>query len=164
MEDMLIAKNQYIIDTDTANVAKRRLYSRDLPAVHDDYQLLERSTVNALVALLVSMTDVQQQHLDELVQGVHTKLEAAQSINIEQDQQTFLTMHSGMKLGGWEAPPDLHFEECPVWHDTVRTSYAIVRRGEPLTEGGMCPGGDVGHSSFNGVPPECQAQGIDEAR
>ena len=92
----------------------------DLPAVHDDYQLLERSTVNALIALLVTMTDVQQQHLDELVQGVRAKVEATQLINIEQDQQAFLTMHSGMKLGGWEAPPDLHFEECPVWHDTVR--------------------------------------------
>jgi hypothetical protein len=127
MEDMLIAKNQYIIDTDTANVAKRRLYSQDLPAVHDDYQMLERSTVNALVAFLVTMTDVQQQHLDELVQGVRAKVDATQLIDIERDQQAFLTMHSGMKLGGWEMPPDLFFEECPVWHDTVRWRSKVVR-------------------------------------
>lgn len=119
-QDMLIAKNQFLLDTDTANASKNRLYTLDLPAVHDSYQLLEQSTISAFTALLNVMTSVQSGHLSELMQGVESKKEAIAGIDVHSDQRAFVNQHSAMKLGGWEIPRDLGWEECPVWHDTVR--------------------------------------------
>lgn len=119
MEDMEIAKNQFLLDTDSANVAKTRLYNSDLPSLHDDFQLLGASTVNQLVHLLKTLCGVQRESLGRLQSSVDVAEQAVQTIDVERDQELFVTMHSAEKLGGWEVPPDLGFEECPVWHDTV---------------------------------------------
>lgn len=118
-EDMNIAKNQFLIDTDTANVHKQRLYSSDLPSLHDDFQLLSASTVNQLVHLLRTLCGVQRDSLTRLQGSVDLSEQAVNSIDVYRDQEMFVTMHSASKLGGWEIPPDLGFEECPVWHDTA---------------------------------------------
>lgn len=119
MEDMHIAKNQFLIDTDTANVAKARLYNSDLPSLHDDFQLLSASTINQLVDLLRKLCTTQRESLTRLQGSVDLSEQAVSSIDVHRDQELFVTMHSASKLGGWEVPPDLGFEECPVWHDTA---------------------------------------------
>lgn len=116
---MNIAKDQFLIDTDTANVHKQRLYSSDLPSLHDDFQLLSASTVNQLLHLLRTLCGVQRESLARLQGSVDLSEQAVNSIDVYRDQEMFVTMHSASKLGGWEIPPDLGFEECPVWHDTV---------------------------------------------
>lgn len=119
MEDMEIAKNQLLLDTDSANVAKTRLYNSDLPSLHDDFQILGASTVNQLVALMKTLCGVQRESLGRLMGSVDVAEQAVGTVDVERDQELFVTMHSAEKLGGWEVPPDLGFEECPVWHDTV---------------------------------------------
>ncbi|ORY56789.1 hypothetical protein BCR35DRAFT_309722 [Leucosporidium creatinivorum] len=122
VEDMEIAKNQFLLSTSLANVSKTRLYNSDLPSLHDDFQLLGASTVNQFVHLLKVLCTVQRESLGRLNQSVDISEGAVEGIQVERDQEMFVTMHSAEKLGGWEVPPDLGFEECPVWHDTDEMS------------------------------------------
>lgn len=116
---MHIAKNQFLLDTSLANVAKQRLYTEDLPSLHDNYQLLGASTITQLVDLLRVLCSVQRDSLGKLQQSVEITEQAVGGIDVRRDQEGFVTLHSATKLAGYEMPPDLGFEECPVWHDTV---------------------------------------------
>ena len=42
-------------------------------------------------------------------------------VDIEMDQNEFVKANSA-NLGAWRLPPDLGWEESPVWHDSVRLS------------------------------------------
>lgn len=130
VENMEIAKDQFLLDTDVANVAKSRLYNTDLPALHDDFQLLEASSVSQLVSLVLKGVDLERDTLNKLMVNVGKAEEAMRSINIDADQTTFAGTYSGEKLTTWQLPRDLEFEVCPVWHDTVRgASLRLRRRG-----------------------------------
>lgn len=113
-------KDQFLIDTDRYNVVQKRLYDTDLPAAHDDFQMLSRSTVRQFVDLSHAFCAVQKESLERLQQGVDQESEAVATINVDADQAAFVNMYSASKLASWQLPASLHFEECPVWHDTVR--------------------------------------------
>lgn len=128
VDDMEIAKNQFLIDTDVANVAKSRLYNTDLPALHDDFQLLEATSVSQLVFLVLKGVGLERNTLGKLLDNVQKAEEALRSINIDADQATFAGTYSGEKLTTWQLPRDLEFEVCPVWHDSVRLFFLLRRR------------------------------------
>jgi hypothetical protein len=135
---MHIAKNQFLLDTDVANVAKARLYNSDLPALHDDFQLLEASSVAQLVHLLGTFVGVQRDSLGTLLESVGIAESAVGTIDIEKDQALFAGQHSAAKLAAWELPRDVAFEECPVWHDTVR-SRVLLGANKNSADGCLAP-------------------------
>lgn len=119
MVDMLVAKNQFLIDTDTANVARTRLYNSDLPALHDDFQLVETATVRQLVDLLAKFSVICEDTFERRQEALVMADRARASISVEDDQRKFIEAYSATKLSSWALPRDLEFEECPVWHDVV---------------------------------------------
>ncbi|KAM0789766.1 hypothetical protein ACM66B_006619 [Microbotryomycetes sp. NB124-2] len=121
-EEMERLKDQFLIDTDRCNVAKRRLYEVDMPAVHDDYQMLSASTVRKFTNLTTILCGVQRESLGRLQQSVDQAERVTATIDVERDQLAFVNAHSASKLASWELPADVQFEECPVWHDTDEMS------------------------------------------
>lgn len=119
MVDMLVAKNQFLLDSDIANVAKSRLYNSDLPALQDDLQLIETASVNQLVFLLGRFTAIERASLTKRLEGLERAEVARMSIDVEEDQRNFVQNYSAAKMDAWELPRDLEFSESPVWHDTV---------------------------------------------
>jgi hypothetical protein len=122
VDDMEITKNEFLLSTSLANAAKARLYNTDLPALHDDFQLLEQSTISSLVHLLLKFVEGEKESLAKYGDNVGVAQKGIEGINIEEDQKLFVSLHSAGKLAGWELPRDLEFEESPVWHDTVSLS------------------------------------------
>jgi len=118
-EEMLISKNQYLLDLDCSNVAKEKLYNLHLPNLHDDYQQLEHSTSLQFVQLVDKMIQIQSESLERLGQTIRKAKEELAKIEPEKDQELFMNKWSRTKLAAWEVPPDAVFEECSVWHDTV---------------------------------------------
>lgn len=118
--EMLVAKDEFIVATDVANVAKARLYNTDLPSLHDDFQMLEISTISHLVHVLLAFTGIQAASLARLAEDNATTEGALRSISAEEDQALYVEAHSAAKLASWDIPKDLEFEECPAWHDNVR--------------------------------------------
>lgn len=53
--------------------------------------------------------------LGGLVEG---GMKALGEVDIERDQNEFVEAQSA-NLGAWSLPPDLGWEESPVWHDSV---------------------------------------------
>lgn len=43
-------------------------------------------------------------------------------VDIESDQNEFVRVNSA-NLSAWSLPPDLGWEESPVWHDSVSPSF-----------------------------------------
>lgn len=119
MVDMLVAKNQFLLDSDIANVAKSRLYNSDLPALQDDLQLIETASVNQLVFLLGRFTAIERASLKKRLEGLERAEVARMSIDVEEDQRNFVQSYSAAKMDAWELPRDLEFSESSVWHDTV---------------------------------------------
>ncbi|GAA5982912.1 hypothetical protein JCM10908_006829 [Rhodotorula pacifica] len=127
--EMLLTKDQYLVDLDGANVAKQRIYAVHLPHLIDDYQQLEASGVKQLEDLLARMLEIQTESGQKVLQAVEKAKEALAGVNTEADQQAFVTQHATTLMAAYEHPPDLVFEECPVWHDTdefATTPAAIV--------------------------------------
>ncbi|GAA5938099.1 Bzz1p [Sporobolomyces koalae] len=117
-EEMLQTKNQYLLDIDVSNVAKDKLYNQHLPALHDDYQVLEQSSTVHFVHSIDKMIQVQLESLERLRNSVEQAKQALALVNPQQDQDTFVNRWSATKLAAWEVPPDATFQECQVWHDT----------------------------------------------
>ncbi|BGP43903.1 Protein BZZ1 [Rhodotorula kratochvilovae] len=117
-EDMLLAKDQYLVDLDVANVAKQRVYAVHLPGVHDEFQLLEQSAVRQLQDLLARMVALQQEAGERTRACVQKAQDALQLVDFERDQTAFVDRYSATLVAAYEHPPDLVFEESPVWHDT----------------------------------------------
>ncbi|GAA5911127.1 hypothetical protein JCM8208_000285 [Rhodotorula glutinis] len=117
-EDMLLKKDQYLLDLDSANVAKQRVYEVHLPSLHDDFQLLEASAVRQLEALLARMVTLHHESGERARACVQKAQNALQLVDVDADQQAFVDAHTRTLSAAYEHPPDLVFEESPVWHDT----------------------------------------------
>jgi len=117
-ETMLLAKDQYLLDLDSANVAKQRVYEVHLPSLHDDFQLLEASAVRQLEALLARMVVLHHESGERARACVQKAQDALQLVDVDGDQQAFVDAHTRTLSAAYEHPPDLVFEESPVWHDT----------------------------------------------
>ncbi|GAA5902127.1 Bzz1p [Sporobolomyces salmoneus] len=118
VQEMGIAKNQYLLDIDSSNVSKDSLYNRHLPSLHDDYQLLEHSTTLQFIQLVEKMVGIQQESLERLKSSLEVMREGLKGIEPERDQEIFVERESRIRLQAWENPPDAVFEECSVWHET----------------------------------------------
>lgn len=103
-----------------ANVAKRRIYEVHLPMLHDEFQSLEASGIRQLEDLLGRLLAIQQESGEKFLQAVGKAKEVLSVVDIDADQQTFVNQHTATLTAAYEHPVDLVFEECPVWHDTVR--------------------------------------------
>ncbi|GAA5877310.1 hypothetical protein JCM8547_003830, partial [Rhodosporidiobolus lusitaniae] len=117
-EEMERAKNQYLLDLDTANYAKSILYDTYLPHVEDEYQELEKSAVKQLVGLLGRMCELQRESQEKVRESVEEAAQAVGSVEVERDQEEWVRRLEPSVLGAFEKPGDLVFEESPVWHDT----------------------------------------------
>jgi hypothetical protein len=126
--EMLLAKDQYLVDLDGANVAKQRIYSVHLPHLIDEYQSLEASAVKQLEDLLGRMLEIQTESGQKVLQAVDKAKQALATIDVGADQQAFVTQHATTLMAAYEHPPDLLFEECPVWHDTVSPRFPTRHR------------------------------------
>lgn len=146
LEDMNITKNQFLLDTDSANHAKHRLYTIDLPSAHDDLQLLEASAVHQFVYLMGKYVEIQRGSLERLLDSVRLTEGAVKTIDVGRDQEGFVVEHSASKLAGWELPRDLEFEECPAWHDTVR--FALFSLSHAICGGVRAEGADAAFLFF----------------
>ncbi|BGP11829.1 Protein BZZ1 [Rhodotorula toruloides] len=113
-----LAKDQYLLDIDMANVAKQRIYEVHLPMLHDEFQSLEASGIRQLEDLLGRLLAIQQESGEKFLQAVGKAKEVLSVVNVEADQQKFVDQHSATLTAAYEHPIDLVFEECPVWHDT----------------------------------------------
>ncbi|KAI5481812.1 hypothetical protein MNV49_000089 [Pseudohyphozyma bogoriensis] len=128
MDDMLVSKNAYLLHLDVANVAKGRLYNTDLPALHDDFQLLEASSITQLVFILDKLTQVMRHSLGRLGDNVGIIETAVRAVDVDADQASFVEAHSAGKLASWEVPRDTEFEPSPIWNDTADMS--VTEAGE----------------------------------
>ena len=165
--EMLLAKDQYLVDLDGANVAKQRIYSVHLPHLIDEYQSLEASAVNQLEDLLGRMLEIQTESGQKVLQAVDKAKQALATIDVGADQQAFVTQHATTLMAAYEHPPDLLFEECPVWHDTVSphspdssTSEARAsdfRAFDPRTTGRL-----RNHSGGHRLPPKRQVESAEQ--
>ncbi|CDR48774.1 RHTO0S20e01112g1_1 [Rhodotorula toruloides] len=117
-EEMLLAKDQYLLDIDMANVAKQRIYEVHLPMLHDEFQSLEASGIRQLEDLLGRLLAIQQESGEKFLQAVGKAKDVLSVVDVEADQQKFVDQHSATLTAAYEHPVDLIFEECPVWHDT----------------------------------------------
>ncbi|BGP35818.1 Protein BZZ1 [Rhodotorula toruloides] len=114
----LLAKDQYLLDIDMANVAKQRIYEVHLPMLHDEFQSLEASGIRQLEDLLGRLLAIEQESGEKFLQAVGKAKDVLSVVNVEADQQKFVDQHSATLTAAYEHPIDLVFEECPVWHDT----------------------------------------------
>ena len=114
-------KNQFLLDTAAANAAKHHLYSQDLPRLLDDLQLLESTAIRSLFAGIKRTVTQEQESLKRLGTAVEGGMKALGEVDIEMDQNEFIKANSA-NLGAWSLPPDLGWEESPVWHDSVSPS------------------------------------------
>lgn len=103
-----------------ANVAKQRIYEVHLPMLHDEFQSLEASGIRQLEDLLGRLLAIQQESGEKFLQAVGKAKDVLSVVDVEADQQKFVDQHSATLTAAYEHPVDLIFEECPVWHDTVR--------------------------------------------
>lgn len=124
--EMLLAKDQYLVDLDGANVAKQRIYAVHLPHLIDEYQQLEASAVKQLEDLLGRMLEIQTESEQKVLRAVETAKQVLSGIDVEADQQAFVAQHAGTLMAAYEHPPDLLFEECPVWHDTASPRLLLI--------------------------------------
>jgi hypothetical protein len=123
---MELAKDQYLLDLSSANAAKSRLYDIELPALEDEFQALESSSIKSLLGLLEKMAALQRESTERVAKSIEEAARALTEVQIERDQEEWVRRHEATVLGAFEAPPDLGFEESAVWHDTVRSFFIFV--------------------------------------
>lgn len=88
--------------------------------LHDEFQSLEASGIRQLEDLLGRLLAIQQESGEKFLQAVGKAKEVLSVVDIDADQQTFVNQHTATLTAAYEHPIDLVFDECPVWHDTVR--------------------------------------------
>lgn len=125
--EMEIAKNQFLLDNDLANVAKSRLYGEDLPAVMGDFQTLESSAISHAAHLLSTSLVLAKDIFFKLMSGVTDSLSVVGDVDAGVDQRMFVEASGGRGLRErFELPRDLTWEESSVWHDTVRLQNILA--------------------------------------
>ncbi|KDE07182.1 hypothetical protein MVLG_02582 [Microbotryum lychnidis-dioicae p1A1 Lamole] len=118
LEEMGIAKDRYLLDTQLANEANERLYKVDLPALHDGFQRIERVALEAFKANLLDVVEVERASLRTIEANLDNAKTVVEEIRADQEQTRFVERHQRDRSLGWELPPLLKWEECPIWHDT----------------------------------------------
>ncbi|SCV74521.1 BQ2448_7550 [Microbotryum intermedium] len=118
LEEMGIAKDRYLLDTQLANEANERLYKVDLPALHDGFQRIEKVALEAFKTDLLDAVQVERTYLKSIEANLDHAQHVVTQIQGDQEQARFVERHQSDRSRGWELPPPLKWEECPIWHDT----------------------------------------------
>ncbi|CAK5284133.1 unnamed protein product [Mycena citricolor] len=116
--DMLNSKNVYIISTRVANAVKAKFYDEDLPALEDQFQILQGRLVRRFAEILSHSQALEIAHLDTLkgrLAGVEVAIEA---IDPAQDQNLFIEYN----IRSFTPPVDWKFEPCVTHYDTEEMS------------------------------------------
>ncbi|OAV88834.1 hypothetical protein PTTG_12168 [Puccinia triticina 1-1 BBBD Race 1] len=113
--DMLSAKNAYLLSISVANEVKRRFYHVDLPSLEDDFQSIWSLTASKLVSLLKSFSTLNGRCLDALRTHNENFLAATNTIDAQSNQALYIEYNRRP----FTDPPDFVFEPCPIWHDSA---------------------------------------------
>ncbi|KAI9611513.1 hypothetical protein H4Q26_008467 [Puccinia striiformis f. sp. tritici PST-130] len=110
--EILSAKNAYLLSISVANEVKRRFYHVDLPSLEDDSQSIWSLTASELVSLLKTVSQLNGKYLESLRSNNTINGQTNQSLFIEYNRRPFTDR------------PDFIFEPCPIWHDSAE--YALT--------------------------------------
>ncbi|KAJ6585189.1 hypothetical protein B0H19DRAFT_1108684 [Mycena capillaripes] len=112
--DMLNSKNMYLISTAIANNVKTKFYNEDLPALEDQFQIIQSRLVTRFTKILSHSIALHMSHLDALKTrqaGVEAVLE---QVDPSRDQDIFIEHN----IRPFNAPNDWKFEPCVNHYDT----------------------------------------------
>ncbi|KAI9620110.1 hypothetical protein KEM48_008313 [Puccinia striiformis f. sp. tritici PST-130] len=118
--EMLSAKNAYLLSISVANEVKQRFYHVDLPSLEDDFQSIWSLTASKLVSLLKTVSQLNGKYLESLRTHNENFLIANNTINAQTNQSLFIEYNRRP----FTDPPDFVFEPCPIWHDSAE--YALT--------------------------------------
>ncbi|KAJ7677465.1 hypothetical protein B0H17DRAFT_1079241 [Mycena rosella] len=116
--DMLNSKNVYLISTAVANSVKAKFYNEDLPALEDQFQILQSRLVLRFAKILAHSQALQISHLDVLktrLAGVEAVLS---QVDPTKDQEIFIEHN----IRAFIPPSDWKFEPCVNHYDTEAMS------------------------------------------
>ncbi|KAA1133739.1 hypothetical protein PGTUg99_006357 [Puccinia graminis f. sp. tritici] len=117
--DMLSAKNAYLLSISVANEVKERFYHVDLPSLEDDFQSIWSLAASKLVSLLKTVSTLNLRCLDQLRTHNENFLAATNTIDAQSNQALYIEYNRRP----FTDPPDFVFEPCPIWHDSAE--YAL---------------------------------------
>ncbi|KAJ7928075.1 hypothetical protein B0H13DRAFT_2248511 [Mycena leptocephala] len=112
--DMLNSKNVYLISTTVANNVKAKFYNEDLPALEDQFQIIQSRLVTRLAHILSQSVALHLSHLDALKNrqaGVEAVLG---QVDPSRDQDIFIEHN----IRPFKPPSDWKFEPCVNHYDT----------------------------------------------
>ncbi|KAF9473432.1 hypothetical protein BDN70DRAFT_997635 [Pholiota conissans] len=112
--DMVDAKNAYLIAIAVANRSKSKFYSELVPNLENELQDLHRRLMERFVKILIQAQEIHTGHLDTLqmrVANVRSRLEV---VDLAKDQALFATYN----LRTFSAPEDWKFEPSSIHYDT----------------------------------------------
>ncbi|KAJ7134798.1 hypothetical protein C8R44DRAFT_771495 [Mycena epipterygia] len=116
--DMLNSKNVYLISTAVANNVKAKFYNEDLPALEDQFQILQSRLVVRFAKILSHSQALQISHLDV----VKTRLAGVEAVlnqvDPSKDQEIFIEHN----IRAFNPPKDWVFEPCVNHYDTEAMS------------------------------------------
>ncbi|KAJ6475039.1 hypothetical protein C8R47DRAFT_1143339 [Mycena vitilis] len=112
--DMLNSKNVYLISTAIANNVKAKFYDEDLPALEDQYQIIQSRLVTRFAAILSHSVALHTKHLEDL-KARQAGVEAALGqVDPSRDQDIFIEHN----IRPFKPPNDWTFEPCVNHYDT----------------------------------------------
>ncbi|KAJ6525279.1 hypothetical protein DFH09DRAFT_1188777 [Mycena vulgaris] len=116
--DMLNSKNVYLISTAVANSVKAKFYNEDLPALEDQFQILQSRLVLSFAKILAHSQALQMSHMDVLktrLAGVEAVLS---QVDPSKDQEIFIEYN----IRAFNPPSDWKFEPAVNHYDTEAMS------------------------------------------
>ncbi|KAJ7021586.1 hypothetical protein C8F04DRAFT_1140261 [Mycena alexandri] len=112
--DMLNSKNVYLISTAIANNVKAKFYDEDLPALEDQFQILQSRLVARFAKILAHSVALQTGHLDTLKARLGGVEAVLGQVDPAKDQDIFIEHN----IRPFTAPSDWKFEPCVNHYDT----------------------------------------------
>ncbi|KAJ7600812.1 hypothetical protein C8J56DRAFT_1074375 [Mycena floridula] len=88
--DMLNSKNLYLISTAVANATKDKFYSEDLPALEDEFQMIQTRLVKRFSKILLHAQALQMSHMDTLKSRLANVERCLNDIDPAKDQDIFI--------------------------------------------------------------------------
>ncbi|KAJ6508511.1 hypothetical protein C8R45DRAFT_1168696 [Mycena sanguinolenta] len=122
--DMLNSKNVYLISTVIANNVKAKFYNEDLPALEDQFQIIQRRLVTRFAKILGHSVALQTGHMDSLKVHLDRVEVALAQVDPSRDQDLFIEHN----IRPFKAPGDWKFEPCVNHYDTASFQSRLFSR------------------------------------
>ncbi|KAJ7367108.1 hypothetical protein DFH08DRAFT_836568 [Mycena albidolilacea] len=116
--DMLNSKNVYLISTAIANNVKAKFYNKDLPALEDQFQIIQSRLVIRFAKILSHSVALQAGHMDALKSHLANVEATLAQVDPARDQDIFIEHN----IRPFQAPSDWAFEPCVNHYDTDEMS------------------------------------------